>query len=55
MKHPIGKWSVMSFCITNGVRLCLRLLVIMWLMISEEDEVTLVGIAIIGKAPLYLM
>ena len=42
----------MSSCITKGVRLCLRSLVMMWSMIVEEDEVTLVGIVMIGKAPL---
>ena len=52
MKHPIGKWSVTSSCITKGVRLCLRSLVMMWSMIVEEDEVTLVDIVIIGMAPL---
>ena len=42
----------MPFCITKAVTLCLRSLVMMWLMIVEEDEVTLVGSVMIGKAPL---
>ena len=54
VKQPIGKWSVMSFCVTKDARLCLRSLVMMWSMIVEEDEVTLEGILIIGKAPLLL-
>ena len=42
----------LSSCITKGVRLCLRSLVTMWSIIVEDDEVTLVGIVMIGKAPL---
>ena len=52
MKHLIGKWPVKSFCMTRGVRLCLRSLVMMWSKIVEEDEVALGGIMIIGKAPI---
>ena len=42
----------MSSSIKKDVRLCLRSLVMMWSMIVEEDEVTLVGIVMIDKAPL---